>query len=193
MYRVYTTDAFVLGSKNAGEANKYLYLFTRELGLIIAFAQGVRELKSKLRYVLQDYARVNISLVRGKEKWRITSAVSLDEIFSQQSSDTLKLRGKVFSLLQRFVRGEEEDAFLFDELAGALAWVARQNVNQKILHDFELILVLRLMSRLGYIAPDNAWSSYMAPILWNTDSLPEILNRKALAAVINEAFYHSQL
>jgi len=90
MYRTYTTEAVVLGSRDAGEANKYYFLLTRELGLIHAFAQGVRELKSKLRYSLAELSYVKVSLVRGKEKWRLTSVVPLPELDGLKNSGEKK-------------------------------------------------------------------------------------------------------
>ena len=42
MYHLYHTGAVVVGSSPSGEASKTILLFTRELGLVSARAQGVR-------------------------------------------------------------------------------------------------------------------------------------------------------
>ncbi len=56
MHHIYHTEGIILGSKNYGEAGKYYSIFTRDLGMIYASAQGVRKMSSKLRFILQDFA-----------------------------------------------------------------------------------------------------------------------------------------
>src|SRR3989344_9060093 len=80
MYRIYRTEGFVLGSSASGEASKIFPLSTKELGLIHALAQGVRETRSKLRYSLQDYMLSSFDLVRGKNGWRVTSAIGEENL-----------------------------------------------------------------------------------------------------------------
>ncbi|MFA6006666.1 MAG: DNA repair protein RecO [Candidatus Paceibacterota bacterium] len=192
MYRVYTTKAIVLGSKNAGEANKYYFLLTRELGLITAFAQGVRELKSKLRHGLEQYSYVQVSLIRGKEKWRLTNVAHMVGIEGiKNSKEKAKLEAKLCALVQRLVHGEEADIELFDELVDSLKFLARCDSD---LHDYELLAVLRVLDRLGYIAPREAWLAYLDNELWKGEALPDIAKeRKSLLQTINESLYHSQL
>ena len=73
MHHIYHTEGIILGSRNIGEAGKYYYIFTRDLGMIYASASGVRKMSSKLRYVLQDFAYLKIDLVQGKDFWRVTN------------------------------------------------------------------------------------------------------------------------
>ena len=61
-HHVYTTPAYLIESTPSGEANKSYLLFTKDLGMIRATAQGVRLLKSKLRYSLQDSQCHTLSL-----------------------------------------------------------------------------------------------------------------------------------
>src|SRR5690349_11857408 len=74
MYAIHTTPGFIIGSRPYGEAGKMLSIFTRDLGLVLAAAQGIRLEKSKLRYSAQDYSFGTFSLVRGKEFWRLTNS-----------------------------------------------------------------------------------------------------------------------
>jgi len=64
MHHIYHTHGFILSSRNNGEANRMLMIYTREMGLIRAVAQGIRLHKSKLRFTLQDFSYVNVDLVR---------------------------------------------------------------------------------------------------------------------------------
>src|SRR3989344_4669221 len=74
MHHIYHTEGIILGSKNFGESGRYYSIFTRNLGMVYASAQGVRKMSSKLRFILQDFACVKIDLVQGKDFWRVPSA-----------------------------------------------------------------------------------------------------------------------
>src|SRR3989344_8983102 len=74
MHHIHHTEGIILGSKNFGEAGKYYSILTRDLGLILASAQGVRKMSSKLRFVLQDFAYLKIDLAQGRNIFRVTNA-----------------------------------------------------------------------------------------------------------------------
>ncbi len=71
---IYQTEGIVLGKRDFGEAERMLYVYTEKFGMVNAIAQGVRYVKSKLRYNLDLFAYGNFSLVAGREIWRITDA-----------------------------------------------------------------------------------------------------------------------
>ena len=77
MHHIYTTEAIIIKSISMGEANRIYFLLTRDLGFIKATAQGVRLAKSKLKGHLLTFSLVKISVVKGKDLWRITSAESI--------------------------------------------------------------------------------------------------------------------
>ncbi len=103
MHHLYHTEGFVLGSQPFAEANKFFFVFTRELGMVGATAQSIRSLSSKLRYSLQDFDCLHISLVRGRE-WRVTNAREheLGILFSARPEFRL-FRARIFSLLKRLL------------------------------------------------------------------------------------------
>jgi len=73
-HHVYTTEGFLVHSQPSGEAGKFFLVFSRELGMVGATAQGVRLSQSKLRYYTQDFYYGLYSFVRGKDVWRMTGA-----------------------------------------------------------------------------------------------------------------------
>src|SRR3989344_3383435 len=99
---LYVTSAFVLATRNVGESSRAMALMTKDLGRLDVRAQGVRELQSKLRYVLQRSFYVRASLIRGREFWRVISA---DEIFDfpRLRSDVHKqnLYARMLALINR--------------------------------------------------------------------------------------------
>lgn len=110
-YAVYTTKAWILSSAPSGEASKTYHLYTESFGLVHARAQGVRKLDSKLRYSLDDFSFATVSLVRGKEFWRLTGSEK-----AELPEEGRLIRARVLSLVRRLVHGEERNEALFSAL-----------------------------------------------------------------------------
>ncbi len=121
-HHIYQTDGFILKGREAKDANRFFTIFTKDLGLIGASAQGVRLLKSKLRYSLQDFSLVHLSLVRGREVWRITSAGKIDDI---SKIENFSVVARIFSLLDRLLAGEEKNADLFDFVLSFILFIKK--------------------------------------------------------------------
>ena len=156
-HSIYTTEGFILKSLNFGEANKYFFIFTKEFGLIRAAAQSVRHLKSKLRYGLEDLSLGQVSVVRGREIWRLTSA---EKKLGLVEREKLLLWSQIFSLLLRLLHGEEKNEALFEILKegmfflntlGSVKSEKEQKERAELLVSFECIMALRILSALGYI------------------------------------------
>lgn len=194
-YQTYTTDALVVGSEDNLTADRVIVLFTREAGLVYARAVSVRREKSKLRYALQDFSLAHISLVRGKQGWRIIGAERADNLYFQTSDR--RVRGallRVLKLVRRLVRGEETHAALYDILIDGLA-VFSVCRDDEIVRS-ERVLILRILSALGYVAPKDAYRhiltalSLRAALSFQEDSISE---EYAVQAAIDEALAVSQL
>src|SRR3989344_3609239 len=165
MYRIYHTEGMVLGSVASGEASKIFSLFTKELGLIHARAQGVRETRSKLRYSLQDFSLSSFDLVRGKNGWRVTSAIveeNLAAFSPEKRKQALGVLRRVTTLLARLFRGEEKDAVLFETLVASFRKLKDEALELKAIRDLEALLVMRILHRLGYCGEDPALSPFLA-------------------------------
>lgn len=142
-YSVYSTRGFILGSAPSGEAGKTYALYTEQFGLLRAHAQGVRHLKSKLRYNLTDYNFATFSLVRGKEFWRIVGAVSEPVGIGaclDAGGKSVLARARILNLIKRLVQGEERN----DELFAVLIDLFSGSVS-------ETRVLARALSSLGYL------------------------------------------
>ena len=104
----YATESFVLASYESAEHDRTYKLFTKDFGLIFARATSVRKLESKLRTQLAVGRMTRVTLVKGKEIWRITG--------SEEHHSLLLLRNDVIKLLERFVRGEGPQKTLFTHM-----------------------------------------------------------------------------
>lgn len=169
-HHIYHTRGIILGSAPRGESNRYYKIFTEELGLIGATAQAVREGKSKLRYVLQDFSFVHVDLVRGKEMWRITSASELATQDIAGGTDQKKIFMRTCSLLARLLQGEGREQKLFKDFFGIADFLKEVHVPNELCQSTEALVALRALATLGYIDAKG----YEAFLDHGTYSLPLI-------------------
>lgn len=151
MHHIYHTEAYVLGSSPKGEDSKLLRLYTRELGLVYAHAQGLRKLSSKLRFTLQDFSLASVDLVRGREIWRVTTATpvhSYAAIRKDHSKETILAR--VHSLLVRLVIGEEPNDEIYGILTETYGMLEKPHTRDEY-RALELFAVARILIALGYL------------------------------------------
>ncbi|MEK7586244.1 MAG: DNA repair protein RecO [Patescibacteria group bacterium] len=141
----YDTEGFVLGHLDIKESSRLLYLLTADFGLVLALAQGAREPRSKMRANLQDFSLLRVGLVRGKEFWRLTSAMEFGW-FSKilVDAETRVWVAKIFSLLRRLVQGEVKDQELFLIIKNSFLAPTRDA-------NYELTLMARILAHLGYL------------------------------------------
>jgi len=193
---IYTTEGFILKSASFGEANKYYFIFTREFGLIRAAAQGVRYLKSKLRYGLEDFSLAQISVVHGREVWRLTSA---EKKLNIKDKEKLLLISRIFSLLLRLLHGEEKNDFLFQSLKEGMFFLNNYKLvdskeNSKMLENFECILALRILSALGYIGKLGDFDQFISSPYFTDDLIISMNNLKTKAILeINKSLKETHL
>ncbi len=113
-HHIYQTRAFIIDSSDTGEANKFIAMFTEDLGLIYVAAQGVRLVQSKLRPFIQEMSFSKVSLVRGRELWRLTSAEKLISLADRRIPMALrKVSAEILQFVRRLVQGEEKHDALF--------------------------------------------------------------------------------
>lgn len=133
----HTTKAFVLASYDNGENDRSYKLFTRDFGLIKAHARGIRKLESKLRGHILVGRLILVTIVQGKEVWRITGCQEM-EIKSFFIKEVIKI-------IERFVRGETVHKKLFDKLNYICDHAEKYNEN-----DLRLFTYFILLVDLGY-------------------------------------------
>lgn len=191
-YHLYHTEGIVLGAKDTGESNRVYFILTRDLGLVGAVAQGVRELKSKLRGHLTLGCRARMTFVRGRDVWRLTSAEEMGRI---PAGDRTRLHAglRMAELVRRLVHGEERDAELYDEMGAALEFVCSPIFKEEYRTLVETVFAVRILARLGYGAEDEAVEAVLAAP-WGVDLLALAQpQRNALVRMVNDALRASHL
>lgn len=194
MHHIYHTEAFILRSNQSGEDSKIITLYTNELGLVRAKAQGVRKISSKLRFTLQNFAYAKVDLVRGKEIWRITTASPIDsntDILCFSERETVVAH--ITSLVSRLVAGEERNDEIFAILKNVFE-ILRSTISldEMYCQKIELFYVAKILMSLGYLS-----RSAHAHISNEHENIPEHFDdsvyRRKLITEINEALSLSQL
>lgn len=194
-YHIYSTKALILKDSPQAEADKSYMLFTRDLGLIYASARSVRRESSKLRYALQPFSRSTVSLVRGKNQWRITNAAPIDALYASLKEKPRKLRvfAQICALLRKFIAGEEKNETLFDLIEEGIATLVAEEFIQEELDTFECIWVLRILNNLGYVNPQSEFSVVLTEPLSITVVRESRGKVKDMIRAINHALASSQL
>lgn len=194
-HHIYKTEAIVLGGFNIGESNRFIYMFTKDLGLVGVSAQGIRELKSKLKYSLQDFSYTSIDLVKGKDVWRVINA---DQIYS--FGDVVKDRAKkkvflnVIILIKRLLAGQLSNEEMWQDVYSGFCFLKNTNLTKKELQFFEAILVLKILNHLGYWGEDKELDFFVENKIWDIETLNKMDKfYKNTLKKINKSLMHSHL
>lgn len=193
-HHIYHTRGIVIGSVPTGESNRFYKIFTEELGLVNAAAQSVREGKSKLRYVLQDFSFVTLDLVRGKEVWRITSAGEWRDLAGIKSEQKkLKIFARYCTLLSRLLQGEGREQELFYDGVSLVNFLEKTTMPDDFVLSLETLVALRVLVRLGYLDP-SGYEAFLREGVLNEEILEnfEMVRIESLVK-INEALRVSHL
>ena len=135
-YHIYTTKGIVLSERPVREADRIYNILTRDFGLVRATALGTRKGTSKLRGHIEPFSLSYISLVRGKEHWRATSAEYIRNIPAHPSVV------RPLALIEKLIQGEVSHPELFDAI-------------EKYLESDEITLVSRILFHLGYLKEED--------------------------------------
>ncbi len=184
-HEIYTTKGFVISSSSKGESDKNFSIFTRDLGLIRATAQGVRKMESKLRFALQDFSFSEISVVMTKAGWRLVGATFLDS-FSKNAVKIKSLR-----LLKKLSAEDEPNENLFDDILKSFYFIDSHKLdsNEKGL---EILIIIKILNALGYWGNDLSGDFVVSP--FNSETLKVVSEKKKeIIKEINKSLRATQL
>lgn len=190
MYQKYHTDVLVLGSRESGETDRSVALYTRDFGLVWARGAAVRADRSKMRYALTHYSRSFVSLIRGKNGWRLAGAAAGTTAIGKPLCG-VQAFARASQLVMRLVAGEETNEYLFEALAEAHA--ALMQADETHAPTIELVCVARILFALGYLSPAAVGSAMFAHTAYAPDLLAGEEERDLLLVSINRALAETHL
>jgi len=176
-YETYTTEVLVCGVSHRNTADGSFRLFTREAGMLWAEARSVREERSRQRYAVQTFSRSRVTLIRGKQSWKIGSVEPLINYY--HSAPSKEARGSIvaiFRFLQRFVHGEHIDQELFDQVIKMLNILCQEITERPFV---TLVFQVRLLVLLGYV------DSKLIPVNLIEQSLDTVSTQKTLPETVD--------
>ncbi len=197
-YHTYNTPGLILDTQPSGESSQYVYVFTRDLGLVGAHAQNTRHVSSKLRYALDAPARSTVSLVRGKNMWRLISAVPEKSFYSlfRDNPEKQILTAQTFFLIKKLLAGEEPNIELFQMVNESLDFL-ENDINTTVpdhIKNFEAILLLRILHILGYIPETENLKKFYISTEWGMGMIESFTPfRKTAVGVVNESLRETGL
>lgn len=149
MHPIHHSEAFVLKSIESGEANKRVWLFTKEYGVIVAAVQGVRKSGAKLLSHITDYCYINADLVKGRDVWRLTSCQVINNPFTGEY-DKLRARSfiRALSLVERFCIEEGPEPKLFEHILAVMNTIGAPSDNTGF---FDTVVLWKILVLLGYL------------------------------------------
>lgn len=146
-------EGFILDSNSYGESGRILKILTKELGVVIVAAVGVRELKSKMRGSMDTLQLVNFEYVEGKEMKRLIGIhekekfenILLGENFLQKR----RVISNIINFILRTVVGEIHNEKLWENFLDGMREVRGVGF-ARAPELVEIIWLIKILVSLGY-------------------------------------------
>ncbi len=148
MYQKYTTLGFIVNTRGSGEADRLFLIYTKDFGMIFAHATSVRMSKSKLRPHLNVGSELHLTVLKSKNRWKITEARESGEKLLINSKE-YKVFLKILTVLKSLIHGEEKNESLFEVLSNFYNFLLKDN-DKNILEAGELLGMVSVLKVLGY-------------------------------------------
>jgi DNA repair protein RecO (recombination protein O) len=140
-------EAIVLRHADWGEADRLLWLFTREIGKVKVVAKGVRKPRSRKAGHLEPFTRVELLLAQGRDFPIVTQAEAINA-YLEIRADLVRVAyaSYVIELIDRFTYEEGENIALFRLLSDTL-----MRIDQEVEPAFAVrYYEIRLLDLVGF-------------------------------------------
>lgn len=187
MYHKHHTRGIVISNNIEGVDSKRLLLFTEKFGLINARAQGVRNLKSKLRSGTQTLSFGEFSLVHGKIGWKLVSVRPERNFFedSKDDLDRLNIINNVLKLIKKLI-DEQSLPNLFKITINFFVYL--DNAPREKYALAECLTLMRILHELGLMRHDPEFTIPLVSSEINTRDLENLAPKRCkIISLINES------
>lgn len=191
-HTIYNTEAFIVSSRNSGESDKTFKIFTKDFGVIWAKASGIRKIESRLRFFVQDFKYAEVSLVKGRNYWRLTSAQPIHELNSVKSLTTPS-RTRSLKLIEKLAPLEEPLENLFSDLVLAYEFTSKNRASGEVVESLEALLALKILYALGYWG-ENQSNKNLVEKPVSIELIEEVtISRKEIIKEVNKSLIATSL
>lgn len=140
-------EAVILKHNDWGEADRLLWLFTRQMGKVLVIAKGVRKPRSRKSGHLEPFTQVTLLLAWGRDLHIITQAEAIDT-HTGLREDLLRMgyASYIVELLDRFTYEEGENRPLYRLLIDSLSRLELEAEPTRVVRYYEV----RLLDLIGF-------------------------------------------
>ncbi len=140
-------EAIVLSHTDWGEADRLLWVYSREMGKLRLIAKGLRKPRSRKAGHLEPFTRVSLQVARGRDMWIVTQAESID-LYMNLREDLVRVgyASYVVELLDRFTYEEGENISLYNLLCDTLSRLDQEPEASLVVRYYEV----RLLDLIGF-------------------------------------------
>lgn len=154
--RLYRTNAIVLQSRDLGEADRILVVYTPGHGKVSVIAKGARRAKSRLGPYLDYFSEVALHLTRGRDLDVVTSVTTIHQHPNLRTDiDAFGHAAHLAELVRDLTQERQENARVYDLLSSSLSLLNDEVDPWHIARHFELGLLVTLGYRPGLFACVN--------------------------------------
>ena len=147
----FSTDGLVIHERDTGESNRLVTILTRDRGVIRAFANGAKRIKSRSAAATELLCYSSFVFFKNKDTYSIDEATPNEVFFSLRSNiDNLSLAQYFCELAAAIVPENIESEVFLRILLNSLHFLAS---GKKDINIIKAVTELRLASAAGY-APD---------------------------------------
>ncbi len=147
----FTTEGLVLKEMEIGESDRLVTLFTREYGIIRAFASGAKKMNNKKGSATAALTYASFSIIKRKDTYKIYEAQTIRVFFSIGSDiEKLTLSQYFCELALKLIPDGTQNPEFLRLILNSLHFISKGNKNPNLI---KAITELRAASLLGY-SPD---------------------------------------
>jgi recombinational DNA repair protein (RecF pathway) len=145
----YTTEAFILREYEQGEHDLVYKIWTREFGIIFAVAKSIRKINAKLRSLIKKNDFTILTLVKGRDVWRMTGAEELifDTDFNSKSW-SLKAKKVISEIVSKFLEEKKTYKKLFDKIKSIFSF--GEDIDILEINNFKILIYYIILVDTGY-------------------------------------------
>lgn len=143
----YTTEAFILKGYEQGESDMVYKMWTRDFGIVYVLARSIRKVHAKLRMMTKKHEFISVTLVRGKDVWRLTG---VEELSPTHNNDKyyLEIKKIIAEIVDKFIEEKKSYKKLFDKLKSVLD--TNISINQLDIVKMRILLYYIVLVDTGY-------------------------------------------
>lgn len=120
----YTTEAFILREYEQGENDIVYKIWTRDFGIVFVLGKSIRKINSKLHLVMKKNDFLNVTLVKGKDVWRLTGAEEWkqkaiykdEDIITDYKKNILNTKKIISDVINKYLEEKKTYKKLFDKM-----------------------------------------------------------------------------